>query len=82
MEAIGCTIDEAIADACARDYAEADPSADLDGVDAAAKLAILCALGFRLRLTPTQIDTRTTARRSSVVMSLRNACRARSPRRS
>ena len=62
MEAIGCTIDEAIADACTRGYAEADPSADLDGVDAAAKLAILCGLGFRLRLTPTQIDTRTTAR--------------------
>jgi homoserine dehydrogenase len=62
MDATGCTIDEAIAEACARGYAEADPSSDLDGVDAAAKLAILCALGFRLRVLPAQIDTRTTAR--------------------
>ena len=45
-------IDEAVADACARGYAEADPSADLDGRDAAAKLAILCALAFGLRVAP------------------------------
>jgi homoserine dehydrogenase len=62
MDATGCEIDEAVADACARGYAEANPSADLDGVDAAAKLAILCGLGFGLRVTPAQIDTRTTAR--------------------
>jgi homoserine dehydrogenase len=62
MDAIGCGIDEAIADACARGYAEADPAADLDGVDAAAKLSILCALGFGVRVTPAQIETRTTAR--------------------
>jgi homoserine dehydrogenase len=62
MDATACGIDEAIADACARGYAEADPAADLDGVDAAAKLAILCALGFAVRVLPAQIDTRTTAR--------------------
>jgi homoserine dehydrogenase len=62
MDAVGCPIDEAIADACARGYAEADPSADLDGLDAAAKLAILCALAFGLRVTPTQIETRTSSR--------------------
>lgn len=62
MDASGCTIDEAIADACARGYAEADPSADLDGVDAGAKLAILCALGFSLRVLPGQIELRTAAR--------------------
>jgi homoserine dehydrogenase len=61
MDASGCTIDEAVADACARGYAEADPSAEIDGADAAAKLAILCALGFGVRVTPGEIDTRTTA---------------------
>jgi homoserine dehydrogenase len=62
MDATGCAMDEAVADACARGFAEGDPSADLDGVDAAAKLAILCGLAFGLRVTPAQIDTRTTAR--------------------
>jgi len=38
-------------------YAEADPSADIDGLDAAAKLAILAALAFGERLTPADIYT-------------------------
>jgi homoserine dehydrogenase len=62
METLGCSMDEAIAEACARGYAEADPSADLDGVDAAAKLAILCAVGFGVRISPARIDTRSSAR--------------------
>lgn len=62
MAADGCAIDEAVADACARGYAEADPSADLDGEDAAAKLSVLCMLAFGLRVLPAQIDTRTSAR--------------------
>src|SRR5947207_6842959 len=61
MEATGCTVAQAVADARARGYAEADPSADLDGIDARAKLAILCALGFRLRVDPARIDTRSIA---------------------
>jgi homoserine dehydrogenase len=61
MDETGCTMDEAVADACARGYAEADPSADLDGIDAAAKLAILCAIGFGLRITPADIETRSSA---------------------
>jgi homoserine dehydrogenase len=60
IEATGCAIDVAIAEACASGYAEADPAAELDGVDAAAKLAILCALAFRLRITPAQIQMRST----------------------
>jgi homoserine dehydrogenase len=55
-------MDQAIADACANGYAEEDPSLDLEGADAAAKLAILCALAFGLRVNPGAIDTRTTAR--------------------
>jgi homoserine dehydrogenase len=59
MDDTGCSMDDAIAEACARGYADADPSADLDGFDAAAKLAILCAVGFGVRLLPAQVDTRT-----------------------
>jgi homoserine dehydrogenase len=59
MEATGCSLDEAVADARARGYAEADPSVDLDGGDAAAKLAILCALAFGVRVNPDDIGTHT-----------------------
>jgi homoserine dehydrogenase len=62
MESLGCSMDEAIADACANGYAEVDPSLDLDGIDAAAKLAIVCALAFQLRVSPDAIETRSTAR--------------------
>ncbi|MGE0702549.1 MAG: homoserine dehydrogenase [Vicinamibacterales bacterium] len=62
MEERGCVMDEAVADACAHGYPEADPNADLDGVDAAAKLAIVCALAFGLRVAPAQIDTRSILR--------------------
>lgn len=60
MAATGCTLDEAIAEACAGGYAESDPSVDLDGLDAAAKLTIVCALAFGVRVRPDAIDTRTT----------------------
>ena len=59
MEAGGCALDEAVREARARGYAEADASADLDGHDARAKLAILCALAFGLRVDPSQISVRT-----------------------
>jgi homoserine dehydrogenase len=62
MESEGCDIDEAIASACASGYAEIDPSLDLDGNDAVAKLVILSALAFHLRVDPDAIETRTTAR--------------------
>jgi homoserine dehydrogenase len=62
MESDGCEMDEAIADACANGYADVDPSLDLDGIDAAAKLVILCALAFHLRVGPESIETRSTAR--------------------
>lgn len=38
-------------------YAEADPSADIDGLDARSKLAILAALAFGDKLTPADIYT-------------------------
>jgi len=61
METTRSSLDEALADARARGLAEADPSADLDGHDARAKLAILCALAFGLRVDPSRIPARSAA---------------------
>jgi homoserine dehydrogenase len=61
MEAIGCSLEDALADARARGYAEADPSTDLNGDDARAKLAILCAMAFGLRVQPRAIAARSAA---------------------
>jgi homoserine dehydrogenase len=59
MGATGCSMDEALADARRCGYAEADPSADLSGEDARAKLAILCGLAFHVRVDPLAIPIRT-----------------------
>jgi len=56
MEATGCSLDTAVRSAKARGYAEAQPATDLDGDDARAKLAILCALAFGLRVDVSQIS--------------------------
>ena len=61
MESTGCSLESALAIARARGYAEADPRADLDGDDAAAKLTILCALAFGLRVSPAAIARRSIA---------------------
>jgi homoserine dehydrogenase len=58
MEEAGCSFDSALADAKRRGYAEADPTLDLDGFDARAKLAILCAHAFGLRVDPERIAAR------------------------
>jgi homoserine dehydrogenase len=50
---------EALEEAQARGYAEADASEDLDGGDARAKLAILVLSGLRARVTPESIRART-----------------------
>jgi homoserine dehydrogenase len=60
MDATGCSLHDALADARRAGYAEADPSADLGGDDARAKLAILCALAFNLRVDPSAIPVQTT----------------------
>jgi homoserine dehydrogenase len=52
----GATYADALADAQRRGFAEADPSADVDAHDPAAKLAILVMLAFRRRIDPSQID--------------------------
>jgi homoserine dehydrogenase len=50
---------EALEEAQARGYAEADASEDLDGGDARAKLAILALAGLHLRVAPESIRART-----------------------
>ena len=49
---------DVLRDASEKGYAEADPSLDIDGHDAAQKLAILASLAFGVRLTPDDIPTR------------------------
>ena len=50
MESEGRGFDDVLADAQALGYAETDPSFDIDGIDAAHKLAILASLSFGTRL--------------------------------
>jgi homoserine dehydrogenase len=55
MTASGAGFSEALAEATALGYAEADPSADIDGFDAAAKAAILAGLAFHTRVTAADV---------------------------
>jgi homoserine dehydrogenase len=55
IERRGDSFDTVLAEAQALGYAEADPSADVDGYDARSKLAILAALAFGERITPSDI---------------------------
>ena len=47
----GLTYEDALAEAQAKGFAEADPTADVDGLDAAAKIAILASIAFNSRVT-------------------------------
>lgn len=51
MTSEGTSYGEALAEAQALGFAEADPSADVDGIDAAAKAAILASLAFHTRVS-------------------------------
>ena len=51
MEQDGADFGDALAEAQRLGYAEADPTNDIEGTDAAYKLAILATLGFRQRVT-------------------------------
>jgi len=50
MSSTGATYDQALAEATRLGYAEADPTADVDGFDAAAKASILASVGFHTRV--------------------------------
>ncbi len=47
----------ALAEAQAKGFAEADPTADVDGLDAAAKIAILSSIAFNSRVVMNQVPT-------------------------
>jgi homoserine dehydrogenase len=55
MDRDGDTLAAALAEAQRLGYAEADPTADVDGHDAAAKAAILASLAFHTRVTTDQV---------------------------
>jgi homoserine dehydrogenase len=55
MDATGASFTDALEEAQALGYAEADPSADVDGFDAAAKAAILAGLAFHTRVTAADV---------------------------
>ncbi|WP_328461898.1 homoserine dehydrogenase [Actinoplanes sp. NBC_00393] len=55
MAATGAGFDEALEEATELGYAEADPTADVEGFDAAAKAAILASLAFHTRVTAADV---------------------------
>ena len=55
MHTLGKGYEEALEEAQRLGYAEADPTADVEGFDAAAKAAILASLAFHTRVTGTDV---------------------------
>ncbi len=55
MDATGAGFAEALEEATELGYAEADPTADVEGFDAAAKAAILASLAFHTRITAAEV---------------------------
>ncbi len=55
MDEEGRAFEDVLAQAQSLGYAEADPSADVDGFDAAAKAAILAGLAFHTRVTADEV---------------------------
>src|SRR5262245_9018464 len=58
MASTGEAMEVVLADAQRLGYAEADPSADVDGHDAAAKLVVLAGIAFHRHLKASEIPTR------------------------
>ncbi len=65
MEA-GAAYADALAEAQAAGYAEADPSADVDGFDARAKLCILARIALHAELNPDHISTQSISPLSAI----------------
>lgn len=55
MDGTGASFTEALEEAQALGYAEADPTADVEGFDAAAKAAILASMAFHSRVTAAEV---------------------------
>src|SRR4029079_9042282 len=84
MDTAGDTLEEALATATELGYAEADPTADIEGYDAAQKAALLASLAFHTnvplekvyregitKVTPQQIES---ARQAGYVVKLLAIC--------
>ncbi len=56
IEQQGLPFADALREAQTLGYAEADPSADVEGFDARAKLSILCQAAFGIRVRPSQVE--------------------------
>lgn len=54
----GASFASALSEAQARGYAEANPAADVEGLDAARKIVILAALSFGVLLSPSEISVK------------------------
>jgi len=55
IEQSGTTFADAVKEAQAAGFAEADPAADVDGLDAGAKLVVLARVGLNAEMTPEQV---------------------------
>ena len=62
----GATYGQVLSQAQAAGYAEADPSADVDGIDARAKLCILARIALHAALDPDEIATQSIAQVSAI----------------
>ncbi len=58
MSKEGASYDDVLKEAQALGYAESDPTADVEGYDAARKMAILSTLGFRVEYSLEDVDVR------------------------
>lgn len=56
MKNDGAEFADALREAREKGYAEADPTADIEGLDAARKIVILCALAFGVLIPPSEIE--------------------------
>lgn len=84
MEREGRSLEDALAEATALGYAEADPTADIEGFDAAQKVSILASLAFhtnvplenvyREGITKVTIDQVESARKAGYVVKLLAIC--------
>lgn len=57
MIGAGLSFEDALAEAQAHGYAEADPTADVDGIDACRKICILASLAFGRHVDPSAVST-------------------------
>lgn len=70
MDEDGMSYEHALKEAQERGFAEADPTADVDGLDAAAKIAILASIAFNSRVTMNQVFTEGIRRISPVDLAM------------